>query len=478
MFWAHFDNCIFGVIGVNTLILALDGYFTSPTAQSALALLNFACTAIFVLEAVVKISAVGLGAYWSEPWNVFDGTVVACAIADWVVTLMALELGTNPTLMRALRMVRVTRVLRTLRVVKSMRGLKMLLTMLAISLPGLVNILGIFLLLLTMYSLLAMQLFGHVAHGEFLHDEANFCTFSAASLTMFRSATGESWNGMMHDVMVQEDDEGACDEAAGTCGTWLAIPFFVSYVLASTYIVLKMMIALILDNFLLALKRDRRSLQIEHADAFVEAWSHFDRDATGRMPARYLVKLLRDLPPPLGLDPTDYPAGYIRATDFTRYAFNMHLRPRWSDATRTFELTFTEVLACLAKDAYRLDEDDDLAEQLQRAEELEGTVQGRWLRAQQRARRRRLRMEGGHSWEKVLPAGGKSSANILKLLKINDVRTSAPEANVLAQSIATSVIANFWRDHQGEQSKLARLHLIAQLAKEHQHRRGATKELL
>ena len=52
-------------------------------------------------------------------------------------------------------------------------------------------------------------------------------------LTLFRCATGEGWNGLMHDAMTTEQ-EGRCSEASGDCGSWAAIPFFVSYAILST----------------------------------------------------------------------------------------------------------------------------------------------------------------------------------------------------------------------------------------------------
>lgn len=89
-----------------------------------------------------------------------------------------------------------------------------------------------------------------------------------------------------------------------------------------------MMIVLIIDNFALALKRDQNSLQPESADVFADVWSEFDPNATGLIHVRHLVPLLRKLPPPLGLDPLDYPSGVIRTADITRYAFQMGLRTR------------------------------------------------------------------------------------------------------------------------------------------------------
>ena len=80
---------------------------------------------------------------------------------------------------------------------------------------------------MTRCAALTPQLFGDVAHGDFLDDDANFCSFDSSFMTMFRSATGESWNGIMHDVMVTDGD--GCSEAEGNCGSYVAIPFFVSY---------------------------------------------------------------------------------------------------------------------------------------------------------------------------------------------------------------------------------------------------------
>lgn len=64
-----------------------------------------------------------------------------------------------------------------------------LLTTLLTSLPALGNVLAVFVLILLTYSVLGMHLFRHVHWRD---PNADFCTFSAAFLTMFRCATGEA----------------------------------------------------------------------------------------------------------------------------------------------------------------------------------------------------------------------------------------------------------------------------------------------
>ena len=100
------------------------------------------------------------------------------------------------------------------------------------------------------------------------------------------------------------------------------------------YVVLKMLVALIIENYVVALRRDRNSLQPLHADAFVGAWSHFDPHATGRISVAHLAPLIKMLPPPLGLDPHAYKFGWIRVTDASRYAYQLNVRTSTSPSGR------------------------------------------------------------------------------------------------------------------------------------------------
>ena len=122
-----------------------------------------------------------------------------------------------------------------------------MLTLLFVAMPGMVNILMLYMLIVTAFACLGMTLFGKVRHGEYspsrmlqsaaaaiakqlrpdvslvavshfchlrkhssaprgsageyINQDANFCTFPVAALTLFRCSTGEGWNGIMHDAM-------------------------------------------------------------------------------------------------------------------------------------------------------------------------------------------------------------------------------------------------------------------------------------
>lgn len=162
--WCHalvtnsrFEATILLAILFNTLLMALDGYGNSAAMEVRLAYLNNACTGVFIAEAALKICAFKFDGYIREPWHQFDFFVVLLSIVDLVLQLLAVALGTNPTFVRILRIARVSRLMRTFRVVKSARSLQRLLTMLVLSLPALVNVVALFLLLLSIVHICAAR---------------------------------------------------------------------------------------------------------------------------------------------------------------------------------------------------------------------------------------------------------------------------------------------------------------------------------
>ena len=67
---------------------------------------------------------------------------------------------------------------------------------------------------------------------RFIHVQS----FSMAMLTLFRSLTGEDWNGIMHSFI---------NMGAGAS----AVVYFLSFTLLSNFILLNLVVAVILENF-------------------------------------------------------------------------------------------------------------------------------------------------------------------------------------------------------------------------------------
>ena len=148
-------------------------------------------------------------------------------------------------------------------------------------------------------------MFGKIApqEGTDIHRNNNFQSFGQSLLVLFRSATGEAWQNIMlacvksPDVMCDETSEDA-GEPSG-CGNDFAYPYFISFFVVCSFLILNLFVAVIMDNFDY-LTRDWSILGPHHLDEFVRLWSEYDPDAKGRIKHVDVVTLLRKISPPLG----------------------------------------------------------------------------------------------------------------------------------------------------------------------------------
>ena len=211
-----FEVLIMVFIILNTLAMATRHADQSRGFSDTLDNLNWAFSAVFALEAVIKLYGLGVRQYFSVGWNRFDFTLV---VASFV--------GVGVNLPSVATLFRVFRVLRIFRLVRTSKGVLQLLRTLLFSVPSLLNVGAILLLVYFIYAIVAMNLFSDVKQGDFINDDANFSGFWISMITLFRMSTGESYNGIMHDCMVETP---FCDpDVEENCGG-LFVQVFVAFI--------------------------------------------------------------------------------------------------------------------------------------------------------------------------------------------------------------------------------------------------------
>jgi len=162
----------------------------------------------------------------------FDFVLVVASIVDLIITQASSEQAPFPPALP--RVMRLFRVVRILRILKTAKNLRTIITTIRISIPGLYNISILLFIFMVIYSVICMNLFfavnytpgdyfnskkpwnvSSLAHptdtyyytdnnsngGDFVNRHANFRNVAISMLTLFRCATGESFNGIMHDLM-------------------------------------------------------------------------------------------------------------------------------------------------------------------------------------------------------------------------------------------------------------------------------------
>ncbi len=109
-------------------------------------------------------------------------------------------------------------------------------------------------------------------------------------MCLIRAATGESWNGIMHD---NKKDSGV-----------IAVFFWLIFILIAFFIFLNVFIAVIYENFndLKSSDDTGEVLTLERQDIkqFVNTWSLFNRHGELYMPTKFFPAFLLELPRPLG----------------------------------------------------------------------------------------------------------------------------------------------------------------------------------
>lgn len=205
------QHALIGLILINAVILGME---TSPALMAGwgewLSMADTAILAIFVVEIALRLIAHGLR-YFRDPWNVFDFSVVVIALLP----------ASGP-----LAVLRALRVLRVLRLVTLVPSMKRVVSGLLSALPGLGSVTAIIGLIFYVSAVIATKLFG-AAFPQW------FGTLGESAFTLFQVMTLESWAmGIVRPVMEVYPN------------SWI---FFLIFILASTFTLLNLFIAVIVN---------------------------------------------------------------------------------------------------------------------------------------------------------------------------------------------------------------------------------------
>ncbi|XP_049315483.1 muscle calcium channel subunit alpha-1 isoform X11 [Bactrocera dorsalis] len=314
---SSFEYTIFILIMINTVTLAMKYHNQPPWYTELLDALNMIFTAVFALEFVFKLAAFRFKNYFGDAWNVFDFIIVLGSFIDIVYSEIKnkdtsslpcdivegckakAKTGSN---LISINFFRLFRVMRLVKLLSKGEGIRTLLWTFIKSFQALPYVALLIIMLFFIYAVIGMQVFGKINLSDetAIHRNNNFQTFPQAVLVLFRSATGEGWQEIMMSCSTDEDVR--CDpksDMTKDCGSNIAFPYFISFYVLCSFLIINLFVAVIMDNFDY-LTRDWSILGPHHLDEFIRLWSEYDPDAKGRIKHLDVVTLLRKISPPLG----------------------------------------------------------------------------------------------------------------------------------------------------------------------------------
>ncbi|XP_062711996.1 sodium leak channel NALCN isoform X2 [Aedes albopictus] len=293
-----FKRCIAVVVLVNSMLLSIT-WTKDEIHTERLVIVSTLLTFVFVIEVVMKNIAFTPRGYWQSRRNRYDLLVTVAGVV-WI--FLQTTLRSDLSYFIGFMVV----ILRFFTITGKHTTLKMLMLTVGVSVcKSFFIIFGMFLLVF-FYALAGTILFGTVKYGEGIGRRANFGTPVAGVAMLFRIVTGEDWNKIMHDCMVQPP---YCTPAANywetDCGNFTAsLIYFCTFYVIITYIVLNLLVAIIMENFSLFYSNEEDAL-LSYADIrnFQNTWNIVDIHQRGVIPVRRVKFILRLLKGRLECDP-------------------------------------------------------------------------------------------------------------------------------------------------------------------------------
>ena len=207
----RFQRFIIWMIVLNAITLGLE---TSPTVMDhvggVLHAADRVILAIFVVELVCRLYAYGWR-FFTDSWNVFDFIIVGISLLP----------ASGP-----LAVLRSLRILRVLRLISAVPAMRRVVAGLLAAVPGMASIGALLGLIIYVAAVMATKLFGGIS-PEYFGD------LGTTLFTLFQTMTGEAWPDIAREVMAQAP---------------LAWIFFVVYILISSFAVLNLFIAVIVNG--------------------------------------------------------------------------------------------------------------------------------------------------------------------------------------------------------------------------------------
>ncbi|KAM3865195.1 voltage-dependent T-type calcium channel subunit alpha-1H-like [Diretmus argenteus] len=259
----YLDLFITIIIFTNLLTMSMEHYNQPQYLEEILKYCNYVFTLVFVIEAILKLIALGLRRFFKDRWNQLDLAIVLLSIMG--ITLEEIEMNAslpiNPTIIRIMRVLRIARVLKLLKMATGMRAL---LDTVMQALPQVGNLGLLFMLLFFIYAALGVELFGKLECSEEnpcegLSRHATFDNFGMAFLTLFRVSTGDNWNGIMKDTLRE------CRPEDRHCLSYLPFispVYFVTFVLTAQFVLVNVVVAVLMKH----LEESNKEAQLEEME--------------------------------------------------------------------------------------------------------------------------------------------------------------------------------------------------------------------
>jgi len=276
-----FEKGIAVLVILQTIIMCTEHFGQPGWLTTALEVANAFFTVLYSLEIGARVMVYGRQIFWRDNFNRLDCFVVLINLFSlpplFIVSNVDSKTATDTKLI-----LRYLRILFIMRLIKRVKGIRLMMLTLLYSVMEYVNVIAMLFLLLFVYSVVGMQLFGNVRYGKYLGPNVNFRTFPVALITLFRVLTMGP-NAIMSDCMVEVPNctPYSVDLSHANHGHYRpndcghptqAVFFFISFYFFVYYIAANLFVAIVVINFDFCFNLDKNKIKEAVMKNFREAW--------------------------------------------------------------------------------------------------------------------------------------------------------------------------------------------------------------
>lgn len=216
-------------------------------------------TVLFTIELAFNFYGHFFWEFWENPWNWFDFFIVSTSLLEVLP-------GSN-----VLRLFRAFRVIRLFKRIDSLRNI---IDACILSLPDVANAFVILFLLMGVWSIMGVSFFScknfDSMCGVYAHQGSaaqSFDTFAQAMFTMWAVLTLEGWVDIaLPLIYIKENVEVNDDTFDAGQTSIIAIVFFVSFYFMASIIMMNVVVAILLENYLEATHNQKKAKEKEDPD--------------------------------------------------------------------------------------------------------------------------------------------------------------------------------------------------------------------
>lgn len=262
-------------------------------STTTLDILNYIMIAIFTIENLIKLSAYQKHYFHSKKCR-YEGIILILIWADIIIKRIVSppedHIKNSYIIFEAI--VKGLQATRIYRIFKRIQSVKQIYDTLFHIFPTLLNMLLLIILILYMYAVVGMDVFAYLKPQLNINGiDMHFRTFPIAFFTLVRVATSETWFLVFSDAARQMQPNFVCEniqnyydyleKGTNGCGSYWAYPYFLSFTILFSLIILNLFIAVVLTQYDDEFKAHQSAINKYQLKKIKQEWKKSDPHGDG-----------------------------------------------------------------------------------------------------------------------------------------------------------------------------------------------------